>query len=182
MNAWYGQTFKFCQSDSGEMIAHCALNFNFLDCSWGWHFYIDLMAIHVFHSRNHLFISWPIFLFCFIFIDLQEICIYSKYHSLVNSGDLFSGLFASSVSTCQFIFRDLYPLPRDHRIRCRLQALMIELEPDFLAHLPTSLPIDSNHPSWAPVPGACIAFMLLDLRTLILLPGISGFSFADCRN
>lgn len=33
---------------------------------------------YVFRSVNCLFISLPIFLFCFFFIDLQEIYIYSK--------------------------------------------------------------------------------------------------------
>lgn len=32
LNVRYGQTFKFCQSDGGEMAPYCDLNFNFLDC------------------------------------------------------------------------------------------------------------------------------------------------------
>ena len=42
---------------------------------------------------------------------------------------LLSGLLASTVSICQFIFKNLYPLSSDHRIKFRLgrsfQALTI---------------------------------------------------------
>lgn len=82
--------------------------------------YIHLVATHVFQSTNCLFTSLPIFLFCFYLIDVQEIDTYSRYQSSVNHSHLLLGLLASTVSIRQFLFEDLYPLLRDHRIKFRL--------------------------------------------------------------
>ena len=85
--------------------------------------YIHLVATHVFQSTNCLFTSLPIFLFCFYLIDVQEIDTYSRHQSSVNHSHLLLGLLASTVSIRQFLFEDLYPLLREHRIKFRLSRV-----------------------------------------------------------
>lgn len=127
-------------------------------------------------------LSLPIFLSCFYLTDLQEFDTYSKYCSLINYNYLLLGPFASTNSTCRFLFKDLYPLSRDPGIKLRFGTAF--QAPQSSWNLPSqprrlsTLPMDSHSSGTAPLPRHAPC-MLLDLGMLLLLP---GFSFAECRN